>query len=303
MSGIALLFAVLPSVLVPQQPLSFRADVESVYVDVFVSRDGEPVRGLRAENFELRDNDVRQQIRLVSVDSVPTAVVLVFDRSSSVAGERLDHLRSAADAVLDGLRPGDQAALITFNYEVQLQVGLTEELSRIRSALDHVEAYGTTALHDAAYAALALPARAARPVIVLFSDGEDNSSWLAAEDVWSAARRSDALLQAVAVAEPIPVTDWSRQGAALEVKWVEHPRVLALRRIAEATGGRFWQVEKTEELKETFLRILSELRTRYLLSFEPTGVVRAGQHELEVRLEGASGKIRSRHSYYLPASR
>ena len=92
------------SVLAPQEPLRFESRVDSVYVDAFVNHKGQPVLGLTAENFEVLDNGVRQEIRLVSLDLVPVAVFLVFDTSSSVAGPALGHLRAAGHAVLDQVR-------------------------------------------------------------------------------------------------------------------------------------------------------------------------------------------------------
>jgi len=298
------------SVLAPQEPLRFESRVDSVYVDAFVTQKGRPVLGLTAENFEVRDNGVRQEIRLVSLDIVPLAVFLVFDTSSSVAGPALGHLRAAGHAVLDGLRPGDHAALVTYNHEVVVRVPPTDDLARVRRVLDLIRAQGSSALYDAAYAGLVLPARGARSVIVLFSDGEDNASWLKAEDVRSVAARSDVLLQAVGVTDTIPVfvpgrggpTDALQTGGRLRnqpsVERIPSPRAAELQRIAEATGGRFWKAEKTERLEDTFLRILEEMRSRYLLAFEPTGVEHAGEHQLEVRLKGAKGKVRSRRSYY-----
>ena len=152
-------------------------------------------------------------------------------------------------------------------------------------------------------------------MIVLFSDGEDNSSWLGAEDVRAVAARSDVVLQAVGINATIPVFVPGRGGPADALKAggrmrnqpsvdrVSSPRAIELQQIAESTGGRFWKAEKTERLKDTFLSILEEIRSRYLLAFEPTGVERAGEHQLDVRLKGAKGKVRSRSSYYVAPPR
>jgi VWFA-related protein len=267
-----------------QEPPRFSSSVEGVYVDVFVTQNGQPVSGLTAENFEIRDNGVRQEVRLVGLDVVPIAVLLIFDNSSSVAGEALGHLRAAGHAVLNGVLPGERAALVTFERQIAVRVAPTGDLPRVREALDRLSAFGSTALFDAAYVGFALPVHGARPVIVLFSDGEDNASWLEAEDIRSVAARSDRLLQAVGFRD-----------ASLTVD--------ELRRIAESTGGRFWKAERSDRLESTFLRILEEVRNRYLLAFEPTGVQRAGEHRLEVRLKGAKGKVRSRQSYHVGSRR
>ena len=72
-----------------QAPPVFRSTIEAVYVDVFVSRGGQPIPGLQDSSFELKDNGVRQAVELVAAESMPLRAVLVFDASSSVIGGRL----------------------------------------------------------------------------------------------------------------------------------------------------------------------------------------------------------------------
>jgi len=72
--------------------VTFRASVDLVRVDLLVVRDGRPVVGLTRDDFEVQDNGVGQEIDQVSFEEVPIDVVLVFDASRSVAGEKLGHL-------------------------------------------------------------------------------------------------------------------------------------------------------------------------------------------------------------------
>ena len=100
------------------KPLEFKTEVGAVYVDAFVTRGDRPLADLRASAFELLDNGVTQQLELLSAESRPLRAVLVFDTSSSMAGDRLVALRAAGEAFLDGLRPADEAALVAFNEDV-----------------------------------------------------------------------------------------------------------------------------------------------------------------------------------------
>ena len=104
----------------PPKPIEFRSQVAAVYVDVFVTRGGKPVPDLRASDFALRDNGVPQQLELLSAESRPLKAVLVFDTSSSMAGDRIEALRAAGEAFLDGLRPADEAGLVAFSEDVLL---------------------------------------------------------------------------------------------------------------------------------------------------------------------------------------
>src|SRR5262245_38490655 len=152
-------------------PPVFRASVDSVYVDVVATRSGRAVPGLQASNFELKDNGVRQVVELVSAESQPLRAVLVFDTSESLRGDRLVALRAAGNAFLDGLRPGDQAALVGFSEEIAWLSPLTTDKAAVRRALEKLQAAGTTAWLDALYAAVTLSEAEGRSLIVVFTDG------------------------------------------------------------------------------------------------------------------------------------
>jgi hypothetical protein len=114
---------------------------------------------------------------------------------------------------------------------------------------------------------------------VLFTDGEDNLSWLGRDDVREAALQSSALLYVVAVGAP------------------DAPEAAFLREIAEGTGGRFWNAAGGAHLKERFLQVLQAMSTRYLLTYEPQGVRRGGRHPLRVTVKGRNVEVRHRREY------
>src|SRR5436190_1001606 len=127
MSGDGAITSVVESVLVllvfagshpSAQTSTFSSKVEAVRVDVLVTDKGRPVRGLSASDFEVFDNGVRQHVDLASFEQIPLNVVLALDMSTSVNGARLDNLRRAARALLDGLSRDDQAAVVTFSHVV-----------------------------------------------------------------------------------------------------------------------------------------------------------------------------------------
>lgn len=292
----ALMAALLAAALAPQAP-AFEASVEAVYLDVFVSDRGKPVKGLDEAAFEILDNGVRQAATLVSVEDVPTCAVLVFDTSGSVSGRKLDHLRAAAHAFLRGLRPGDQAALVTFSQRLRLRVPATREIGSVQHALDAIEPEGSTALFDAVYTGTQVAAGPGRAMVVLFSDGGNRLSWLSEADALGVIEASDVLVHAVGLTPPKPPAAPLVRGSRLEDK--ESPALRSLRLLAEASGGRLWLAEASADLEATFLGILEESRTRYLLRYVPTGLPREGRHKLEVRLKGHKGVLRARRGYYV----
>jgi VWFA-related protein len=290
--------------LATQQVPTFTTSVDVVYVDAFVTRDGRAVAGLVAGDFDVRDNGVRQDVTLVSVNNVPIAAVMVFDVSASVAGARLDDLRAAGRALLAGLRPQDQAALVTFSHEVHVAVPLGRDRSTVRRAVDGLTAGGQTALWDGLYVGLKTAEGAGRPMVVLFTDGLDDLSWLSAEQVSKVARESEALIHVVAITRPA-VESATEDLTALrhvEQSAVQSVQLRRVREIAELTGGRLWPADASAQLEPTFLSILAEMQSWYLLSFKPMGVPREGWHRLSVKLSGRKGTVRSRIGYFVPGS-
>jgi VWFA-related protein len=267
----------------PQPPI-FRSGVESVYVDVFVTRDGAPVPGLEARHFELEDNGRRQRPELVGVESLPLTTLLVFDTSDSVRGAKLEGLRAAAGAFLDGLRPLDEVGLLSFSEEVRWLARPTADKGTVRGALARLDAKGPTAVWDALSAAMTMLPTTSRALVVVFSDGEDNVSWLDAAQVRAQAARSNALVQIV--------------GQAASSPYGEPAHVSDMREIAEATGGRFWAADSPARLAQAFRAIVEAMNARYVLRFDPGPEAKPGLHRIEVRLKGAKGDVRARQGYW-----
>jgi len=262
----------------PQEAGRFVSKVEAVRVDVLVVESGRPVRGLKAEDFEILDEGVPQQVDLVSFEQLPLNAILVFDVSASVAGDRLEHLRAAGGALLDELRPEDQAAVVTFSHVLTLGSGLTHDVTRVRMSLDAVRASGETALLDGTYAGIMLAeADIGRALLLVFSDGVDTASWLTSEAVLETAKQSDAVVYGVTV----------RGGGT--------PRFL--RDVSAFTGGSLFEIESTKDLKALFPRILEEFRQRYLVSYSPQGVSKTGWHRLEVHVKNHRATIKARPGY------
>lgn len=263
----------------------FRSGVEIVELDVSVIRAGQPVQGLTARDFALTDNGVAQDVQSVTLDGLaldrlPLSVTLVLDISRSVAGDRLTHLVQAGQGLVAALRPGDRAALITFSHVVNVPVSMTGNLQEVSAALGAIKANGATALRDAVHLALELqPHDRTRPLVLVFTDGVDTTSWLGSAAVLDSARRVGVVVHAVRVAADS-----------------------FLDRLAETSGGRTWSASSDRELRELFTRALEEMRARYLLTYTPRGVARPGWHELKVKLKNGGPEITARPGYFVSES-
>ena len=167
-------------------------------VDTLVTERGKPIGKLTADDFELFDDGVKQQVTAASIEDVDIDVVLVLDTSRSVAGTRLQALRDAASALVRNLRPDDRAAVVTFASGVTVHGPLTSDHTAVSRALETADARGATSLVDAAWTSVLLTHGNDRPTLVLiFSDGADTASWLRVSPVVALASRANLVVDAV----------------------------------------------------------------------------------------------------------
>lgn len=287
-----------------QQPPAFRSGVAGVRLDVSVMRGGQPVRGLTAADFIVSDNDVVQRVEIASIDTLPVSVMLVLDVSASVQGSKLAHLAEAGAALVETLQPADRAALLTFSHEVRQLAPLTADRRALLAALGAIAPGGATSLRDAVHLALQLrPDDESRPVVVVFSDGLDNSSWLSVADLLTITRRTGVVIHGVELIDPA----WNQRETSSDC--IAPPPTTTGRRaerspflecLVAAAGGRLWTTPSPDQLRPLFTGALNEMRARYLLMFYPQGVLSDGWHELKVSLREGHADIRARPGYFVP---
>lgn len=266
---------------IAQQP-TFSIRSETVRVDALVTDRGRPVRGLRPDDFELLDSGVPQQIAFVNFEELPLTVTLALDVSASISSEGLGHLRDGGHAVLENLKPRDEASLMTFADAVTLREPLTSMTDRLGRALDALqtsdEVFAGTALIDACYAAMTMnDGDRSRALLIVFTDGVDTSSWLPGARVLEIVRRSEIVAYAVSTA-PLPKGSF-------------------LRELSDATGGGAIQISSSDVLRSAFVRILDEFRQRYVVGYSPTSVPTPGWHPITLRVRNRKVDIRARAGY------
>jgi VWFA-related protein len=250
--------------------------------------------------------------------------MLAFDTSASLTGQPLADLKEAALAAVRLLQPADRAALMTFTGAVRLRAPWTSDHAPLEKGIREVEASGSTTLHDAAYAAVTLrdAQPGGRPLVMLFSDGMDTASWLPGKNVLEIARRNDAVVYAVTLGGDAPevketarsafgtsttVTQMRLNGYRLDFRsGIQEPVEDApgatllepfVNALADETGGKVLNAERSDRLRDTFVAVMKEFRSRYLLSYTPRGVDAGGWHPIEVKLKNARGKVTARRGY------
>jgi VWFA-related protein len=293
------LAAALPALAATQK---FKSGVDVVRVDALVTANRKPVSGLNPADFELRDNGVTQSILSADIEPLPLSVIFVLDISGSVAGSKMEHLRQGIDLIVKDLHPDDRAALVTFSHRIWLRTPLMSDFKALQSMLSSAEAAGGTSLRDAVFSALAISdVQDSRPLLVVFSDGLDNMSWMSADIVEKAARRANAVVYGVAVAAGTKMIgmDTAPGGWRRMVSVPEYSKGQTdfLDAVASATGGRVLKADTTGNLPAAFDEVLREFRTRYVITYTPRGVEAPGWHTIAVKVTSRMVDVKARAGY------
>jgi Ca-activated chloride channel family protein len=270
----------------PDQPL-FRAGVRTVSIYATVlDNNGRLVPDLQREEFVVLEDGKPVDVTLFSNEPQPFTAVVMLDTSASMTAN-LDLLSSAAEQFLLRLHPVDRARVGAFNDKIQLSDAFTNNRDALIEDLRQLQFGNPTRLNDAIGASLdALEPIDGRRVVLMFTDGEDTASKTGFRTVLDRARNEEVMVYAI----------------GLESEYFNGMRVQRsrpsrdLRKIADETGGGYFELKKTDELAPTFTRVAQELRSQYLLGFSPTQLD-GKPHRLEVRLKRPGLNARARRTY------
>jgi Ca-activated chloride channel family protein len=241
---------------------------------------GGPVQGLRRDQFTVYEDGQPQAIDTFIEAEFPLSIAVAIDRSLSMAGRQIQDARHAAHLLLRELRPADQSMVIAVSGEVQIVAPLSTDRAPQHDAIDRLDPWSTTALHDAVIAAIdRVQAGTGRRALVILSDGSDRYSEAGVEQVLERARASDVMVYGVALASTRP------------------PLFVDL---SVATGGRSFEAADRRALEAAMRSIARELRQQYLLGYTPSRPVTEGRGEwrsIRVDVDAPGARARARQGY------
>jgi Ca-activated chloride channel homolog len=271
-----------------QQPGLFKSG-SGVIVSVFATvtdADRRLVPGLELGEFEILDNEKPQPITVFDNKIQPITVIVMLDTSLSMTNS-LPLLRSASEQFLIRLLPADKARVGAFNDKIEFSSRFTNNRDELVSDLKDLDYGNGTRLWDAVGACLdELKGVEGRKVILVFTDGDDTASKAGLGAVTDRARDEDVMVYAI----------------GLESEFFDGQRMIrsrpdrGLRRIAEETGGGYFELKKTAELAPTFTRVAQELHSQYAIGFEAKQLD-GRVHKLTVRMKQPGMTARARRSY------
>ncbi len=270
------------------------------------------VTDLNKENFKVFDDGAQQEITDFSQPTdLPLRIGMVLDTSNSIR-ERLKFEQDAAiDFIFNALRRGkDQGFLMTFDDGAQLIKDFTGDTGELRDTILKQRAGGGTSLYDAVYAASEhllkdspLPAGLnpdVRRVLVVISDGDDNSSSHSRGEAVEMAQRAGVIIYSISTSTDwVSAEDEKDPSKRISRKYEKNEEDIVLEQLATETGGRVFFPYKVDDLGQSFLDIGDELRHQYALAYSPPGRSPDGKyHNIRIQADRKDVVVRARKGYY-----
>jgi len=282
----------------PQDRPTFKAGVERVTVTAIVQkRNGQPVTGLRRDDFTLLDNGQPKPILEFRSEPTPATVALLVDLSGSMhLAAKLPAARAAAAEILAGLSPRvDRVGLFAFDTQLHELRAFKLAGDDLLDEFDRLRPFGATSLFDAVAEVgrrLADDGGTRRAVVAL-TDGGDNSSRMSVAQVTRIASEIDVPVYVVVIVPPSERPGMSKSDTRAADQVLADGR---LGNLAHWTGGEIFLASTDLRVDEAARQIVNELRNQYFLGFAPDAGA-PGWHSIEVRTQEKDLVVRARSGY------
>jgi len=228
-----------------------KVDVGLVVLHTSVIDDrGKFADGLKPENFRVFEDKVEQKLANFKREDVPVSMGLVIDNSGSMRDKR-PRVNEAALTLVESSNPQDEAFVVNFNddFYLDLDKDFTNSIPELKEALERIDSRGSTALFDAIIGSLDHLKKAAKDkrVLLVVTDGEDNSSHNSLEKTVREIQKTDTVIYTIGL-----LGDEKRKEKSNAMK--------ALRHIAEASGGLAFFPESVDDVHAICEQVAHDIR-------------------------------------------
>jgi Ca-activated chloride channel family protein len=287
MAGAVALAAATTMALAAQQAPTFKSGTQIVSLFVTVQDlQKRLIPNLVQDDFDVFDNEKPQPLVYFDNSIHPINVVVMLDTSGSMT-LTIDLLKQAAEQFLLRLLPDDRARVGAFNDKIQINAKWSGDRDQLISDVKNLDYGNGTRLWDAVGVSLdELKPIDGRKVVLVFTDGDDTESKMSLNKVIERSRAEDVMIYAI----------------GLESNYFNGQRMVrskpdsGLRKIADETGGGYFELTKASELASTFTKIAQELHSQYVIGFTPTQLDNK-VHKLVVKMKQPGMTARARRSY------
>ena len=268
----------------------FRAGTQLVDLHVSVlDKSGKLITDIPESGFKVYENGIEQPLKIFRREDVPVSMGIIIDNSGSMRDKRAK-VAAASLALVKASNPQDEEFIVDFNDDAYLDQPLTSEIKKLEAALDRLDSKGGTAMRDAISMSIDYvkdKGKKDKKVLLVITDGNDNTSNESLEQLVRKAQRSEVLVYCIGLLSE------------------EEPREArsarrALRALAEASGGMDYYPKDLAEVERITPQVAHEIRNQYLLAYSPTNPALDGTYrKIDVKVKGyGNPTVRARSGYY-----
>src|SRR5271155_3658377 len=256
---------------------------------------GRFAEGLKQENFRVFEDKVEQKLSVFKREDIPVSMGLVIDNSGSMR-EKRPRVNEAAITLVQSSNPSDEAFVVNFNddFYLDLDKDFSNSIPELKEALERIDSRGSTALYDAIIGSLdhLKKARKDKRVLLIVTDGEDNTSRNSLEKTIREIQRTNTVIYTIGL-----LGDEAKKSKTKAKK--------ALMQIAQASGGLAFFPENVEDVHNICEQVAHDIRNQYTLGYYPSNDRRDGSYrtvQVDVIPPRGRGKLvaRTRNGYYSP---
>jgi Ca-activated chloride channel family protein len=272
----------------------FRSDTRLVVCHTtVVDKNGHLVTDLPQSAFTVYENGATQPIKSFKREDVPVSMGLIIDNSGSMRDKRA-RVEAAATALAKDSNPQDEVFVVNFNDEAFLDnphgKDFTSDIKEIEEALTRIDSRGGTAMRDAIRMSIDHEKEKAhrdKKVLVVVTDGNDNSSLISLENLVKASQQSGVLIYAVGL-----LSEEERR----EAKRAER----ALNALADATGGEAFFPKDVTDVERIAHQVAHDIRNQYTIVYTPSNQTMDGTYrQIKVTVKAPGNPtVRTRSGYY-----
>jgi Ca-activated chloride channel family protein len=289
---------------------TLHVDVNLVTVGVLVMHQKGPLKTrLQAEDFILYEDGKPQKLSFFSSDEQPLSLVLLIDKSNSMAeGDKMDQVKSAVLSLIDSSHPNTEFSILAFHHSVSHLLDFSVDRERVRTTVRRLYAErGGSSFYDGLMESLEQASRAKYPrqALIVITDGADQHSQNTLEGIVRAVQSTQVEVFMIGVFSKKEEEIFQQSGKLVTLisgQEVDNPRY-SFQRLAEESGAECYFPRSAKELAESMEHIRRDLQEQYTLAYYASAEGDGDRYRrIEVKSRKSGIKIRARKGYRLQAT-
>lgn len=275
---------------------TIKINTELVTLNVrVIDRNNRPIDNVRQSEFRVFENGISQPIETFTREEVPISYGLAVDTSQSLRFQ-LQSVIDAGKSIVNSNKPGDETFLVRFisSDKIETLQDFTSNNDLLIDGLDNLYVEGgQTAIIDAVYLTAEHVAQykkgddsdRRRRALIVITDGEDRASFYSQEKLFARLREEDVQIYVIGF-----VSELEKERGLIR-KSDQQKAVNLINKLATETGGRAFFPQSIAELPQIATEIVRDLRTQYVVTYNPTNKARDGSYRaIKVAIDDSSSR-------------